>query len=94
MNTVAVAMVCKAPIAGQSKTRLSPPLSPEDCARLSACFIHDVAATIASLGADVTAYAVYTPESEAALRELLPAGFRLLAPERRRPRRAPRRGDG
>ncbi len=80
MNTVAVAMVCKAPIAGQSKTRLSPQLSPENCARLSACFIRDVAATIASLGPDFTPYAVYAPkESEPALRELLPAGFRLLA---------------
>ena len=79
MNTVAVAMVCKSPIGGQSKTRLSPPLAPEDCARLSACFIQDVASTIASLGADVTGYAVYTPAgSEAVLRPLLPEGFRLL----------------
>ena len=39
----------------------------------------DVAATIASLGAGVAPYAVYTPAgSEAALRELLPPGFRLL----------------
>ena len=80
MNTVAVAMVCKTPIAGLSKTRLSPPLTAEQCARLSACFIRDVAATIASLGPDVAPYAVYAPkESEPALRELLPAGFRLLA---------------
>jgi uncharacterized protein len=80
VNTVAVAMVCKTPVAGQSKTRLSPPLSPDECALLSACFIRDVAATIDSLGADVTGYAVYTPEgSEQRLRPLLPAGFRLLA---------------
>ena len=79
MNTVAVAVVCKTPIAGQSKTRLSPPLTAEQCAGLSACFIRDVATTIASLGPDVTPYAVYTPErSEPALRELLPADFRLL----------------
>ncbi len=79
MNTVAVAMVCKTPLAGQSKTRLSPPLSAEQCAGLSACFIRDVAVTIDTLGADVTGYAVYTPGgSEPALRELLPAGFRIL----------------
>jgi hypothetical protein len=79
VNTVAVAMVCKTPIAGQSKTRLSPPLRPEECAQLSACFIRDVASTIHSLGADVIGYAVYTPEgSEPALRPLVPAGFRLL----------------
>jgi rSAM/selenodomain-associated transferase 1 len=72
-------MVCKAPIAGQSKTRLSPPLSAEQCAGLSACFIQDVAATIASQGPDVAPYAVYTPAgSEPALRELLPDHFRLL----------------
>ena len=82
MNTVAVAVVCKTPIAGQSKTRLSPPLQPEDCALLSACFIRDVASTIHSLygAGDVTGYAVYTPTgSEPALQALLPGGFRLLA---------------
>ncbi len=81
MNTVAVAMVCKTPISGQSKTRLSPPLHPEDCARLSACFIRDVAATIHSLcgEGDVTGYAVYSPQgSEPVLQALLPDGFRLL----------------
>ena len=79
MNTVAVAMVCKTPLAGQSKTRLSPPLTAEQCAGLSACFIRDVAATIDSLDDGVTGYAVYTPEgSEPALRTLLPTGFRVL----------------
>src|SRR5688500_4383326 len=74
-------MVCKTPIAGQSKTRLSPLLSLEDCARLSACFIRDVTATIQSLCADgeATGYAVYAPEgSEPALRPLLPESFRLM----------------
>jgi uncharacterized protein len=79
VHTVAVGMVCKTPLAGRSKTRLSPPLTAEQCAALSACFIRDVAATIGSLGPDVTGYAVYTPTgTEAALRELLPAAFRLL----------------
>ena len=72
-------MVCKTPLAGQSKTRLSPPLTAEQCAGISACFIRDVAATIGSLGSGVTGYAVYTPAgSEPALRELLPHDFRLL----------------
>lgn len=82
MSTVAIALFCKAPIIGQTKTRLSPPLTPEECAALSACFIRDVAATIQSLADDgnVTAYAAYTPAgSKAALRSLLPAGFRLMA---------------
>jgi rSAM/selenodomain-associated transferase 1 len=82
MKPVAIAIVCKTPIAGQSKTRLSPPLRPEECAALSACFIRDVGAK-AQLFADgggVAGCAVYAPAgSEAALRALLPAGFGLLA---------------
>ena len=80
-STVAVAIVCKAPIAGQSKTRLSPPLRPDDCAALSGCFISDISNTIQSLAdaGDVTGYAVYTPRgSEGALRQLLPDRFRLI----------------
>jgi rSAM/selenodomain-associated transferase 1 len=80
VQTVAIGIFCKTPLPGLSKTRLSPPLRPEDCAALSACFIRDLAATIAELthDGDVTGYAVYTPAgSEPALRALLPAGFRL-----------------
>ncbi|MEP7029618.1 MAG: TIGR04282 family arsenosugar biosynthesis glycosyltransferase [Pseudolabrys sp.] len=79
-GTVAVAIICKTPIAGQSKTRLSPPLKPEECAALSACFIRDLSQTIQSLADDggVTGYAVYTPQgSEASLRQLLPQHFAL-----------------
>lgn len=80
MQTVAVAIICKTPMAGRSKTRLSPPLRPEECAEISGCFIHDLAGTIAGLGRDgAQGYAVYTPAgTEAALRRLLPGGFRLL----------------
>ena len=81
MQDVAIAIVCKTPAAGQSKTRLCPPLRPEEGAALSACFIRDLAATIEDVARDggVTGYAVYTPVgSEAQLRPLLPAAFRLL----------------
>jgi len=80
MQTVAVAVICKTPIAGKSKTRLSPPLRPEECAAISSCFIRDLSSTIQSLAddGDVTGYAVYTPlGSEAALRGLLPDRFAL-----------------
>lgn len=80
MTTVAVAIFCKTPSAGFSKTRLSPPLAPQECALLSACFIRDLAATIhdVSLASEVAPYAVYTPVgSEPALRALLPRTFRL-----------------
>ena len=81
MSTVAVGIMCKTPAPGQSKTRLSPPLQPDECAELSACFIRDLSRTIDALGGrgDVTGYAVYTPVgSEDALRRLLPAGFMLM----------------
>lgn len=81
MKTVAIGIFCKTPTPGLSKTRLSPPLHPDECAALSACFIRDLTATIAEVtrAGDAVGYAVYTPiGSEAALRTLLPAGFRLL----------------
>src|SRR5262245_9733862 len=82
MQSVAVAIVCKTPITGLCKTRLSPPLRPEECAAISACFIRDLAATIDALARadrDVVGYAVYTPiGSEARLQAMLPDGFRLM----------------
>ena len=87
MSTVAVAIMCKTPESGKSKTRLSPPLQPDECAAISACFIRDLSATIGSLAddGDVTGYALYTPVgSEGLLRSLIPAHFEI----------APQRGDG
>ena len=81
MKPVAVAIFCKTPAPGLSKTRLSPPLRPEECSLLSACFIRDLSASIARATADGhgTPVAVYTPAgSEDALRTLLPPGFDLL----------------
>jgi rSAM/selenodomain-associated transferase 1 len=78
---VAVGIFCKTPSPGLSKTRLSPPLRPEDCALLSACFIRDLAATIdgVAMDGDVTPFAVYTPSgTERTLRTLLSASFHLL----------------
>ncbi len=81
MKKIAIAIVCKTPAAGQSKTRLSPPLRPEECAEISRCFIRDLAATIEDVSGDgdVAGCAVYTPfGSEAALQRLLPDGFDLV----------------
>src|SRR3954471_5062028 len=81
MQPVAIGIFCKTPAPGYSKTRLSPPLRPDECATLSSCFIRDLAATIGDVARDgsATGYAIYTPiGSEAALRELLPPRFRLL----------------
>src|SRR5215470_15506652 len=82
MQSVAVAILCKTPITGLCKTRLSPPLRPEECTAISACFIRDLYATIDELthtDHDVVGYAVYTPTtSETRLQPLLPGGFHLL----------------
>jgi len=83
----AIGVMAKAPRAGASKTRLVPPLEPEEAAALSAAFIRDIAANIEAAGReeDIAGYAVYTPlDGAAALRAILPAKFDLLAP----------RGDG
>lgn len=80
MGTVAIAIMCKTPIAGASKTRLSPPLRPEECALLSGCFIKDLSNTIQATASPggIVPYAVYTPAgSEQALKQLLPSDCRL-----------------
>jgi rSAM/selenodomain-associated transferase 1 len=81
-GTVALAILCKTPSAGESKTRLAPLLGPEECAQLSSCFIADLSNTIQTLtsNGDVVGYAVYTPEgSETVLKGLLPPDFSLVA---------------
>jgi rSAM/selenodomain-associated transferase 1 len=81
VQTIAIGIFCKTPAPGLSKTRLSPPLRPDECAAISACFIRDLTATIAEVARDggATGYAVYTPAgTESTLRTLLPPGFRLL----------------
>lgn len=80
----AVSIVCKTPRTGASKTRLRPLLGAEGAAALSACFIRDVAAAVASLPVALgwKGYAVYAPAgSEAALRPLLPADWDLVCRE-------------
>ena len=80
-KTIGVAVLCKTPEAGRSKTRLSPPLLAEQCAEMSACFIRDLTTNLQGLcdGGDLVGYAVYTPAgSEARLRPLLPSDFGLV----------------
>src|SRR6478735_8137543 len=44
----ALAVMTKAPEAGRVKTRLVPPLTPEEAAELNKCFLRDTAAAISS----------------------------------------------
>src|SRR6266436_1423134 len=82
----ALTVMTKAPQAGRVKTRLVPPLTPEEAAELNKCFLRDTAAAISNAaGADtVCGIAVYTPVgAEAAYTDILPSDFSLL----------PQRGD-
>src|ERR1041384_2971652 len=78
----ALAVMAKAPRAGEVKTRLVPPPAHEEAAALSACFLADTAVNMATVAAEHGAdcVAVYTPVgAEETLSQLLPANFSLLA---------------
>ena len=62
----------KAPIEGQVKTRLCPPLTPAQAAELARCFLTDTVERACSLS-DVQVYIAFTPpDSESLFRLLLP----------------------
>lgn len=76
----AIAIVCKTPRPGASKTRLAALVGADAAASLSACFIRDVAASIEAVPAAIgrRGHALFAPVgSEDALRPLLPAGWGL-----------------
>jgi rSAM/selenodomain-associated transferase 1 len=80
-----MAIMAKAPRVGEAKTRLVPPLSASEAARLSACFIRDAAENIATAAkqAAIDDYIAYSPSgTEAEFAPLLADGTRLL-PSRR-----------
>lgn len=71
----------KAPRAGKVKTRLTPPLTPEEAAELNVCFLRDTTTAIsyAALTGGAGGIAVYTPVgAENAYAGILPAEFQLL----------------
>lgn len=72
----------KAPLNGTTKTRLTPPLTAREAAKLSACFLKDTCDIIARVCLDGTTegVAVYTPVgAEAFFNSLLPASFGLVS---------------
>lgn len=73
--------MAKAPLAGRSKTRLSPPLLPDQCAELSAAFLQDTMENLAMAATEaaIVPYAAYAPQgSEALLRPLIGENAKLL----------------
>jgi uncharacterized protein len=80
-NCCALAVMAKAPRPGKVKTRLSPPLTPEQSSALNICFIKDTTENIHQVtrAANSSGVVSYTPVGdEAAFEGLLPAGFQLL----------------
>lgn len=85
----ALALMTKAPRAGNVKTRLVPPLTNEEAAQLNRCFLQDTGAAISAccnwLAAanpgqrNVRGIAVYTPiGAESDYADILPADFSLV----------------
>jgi rSAM/selenodomain-associated transferase 1 len=63
IEACAIAVMAKAPQPGRSKTRLVPPLTPEQAAGLSAAFLRDITENIAAASnqANIHAYIAYAP---------------------------------
>ena len=77
MTPVAVAIMAKAPTVGAVKTRLTPPLTPAEAARLYHCFLLDKIEQVRTL-TDAHAAVAYTPEEARSVFETLAPGFTLL----------------
>jgi uncharacterized protein len=81
MSDCAIGIMAKAPRAGFCKTRLCPPLQPDQAAALSAAFLRDISENIASAGrrVPITGYVAYAPAGQEALFDKhLAAGTQLL----------------
>src|ERR1043166_4867385 len=80
----ALAVMTKAPQAGRVKTRLTPPLTPEEAAALNTCFLRDTASAISDAAnvQKAQGVGVYTPVgAELAYAGILPEEF-ILVPQR------------
>lgn len=77
----AFGIMTKAPEPGKVKTRLSPPLTPQQAAELNKCFLRDLSCSIfqATTMSPACGVAIYTPiGAEAVYDDLLPNGFYLI----------------
>src|ERR1051325_2921012 len=74
----ALGLMAKAPLVGEVKTRLVPPLTAPQAAALSTCFLRDMAANIECI-TKASGLVVYTPAgSESAFAGVVPESFELL----------------
>src|ERR1044071_3555693 len=82
MTICALGLMAKAPLEGEVKTRLVPPLTAREAAALNVCFLRDMAANldIVSETEAAAGLVVYTPAgAESAFADVLPERFSLLA---------------
>lgn len=76
----ALAIMTKAPRAGEVKTRLTPPLTAVEAAALNVSFLRDMAAAILAAGSGARGIGCYTPaDAAASYQEILPGEFQLIA---------------
>ena len=78
--TNALLVVAKRPAPGRTKTRLTPPLSPEQAAALYECFLRDTLDLVRRLP-DVAPAIAYLPAEERAYFEALAPDFELVLQE-------------
>lgn len=86
--TCAIGVMAKAPQSGRSKTRLCPPLTPDQAATLSAAFLRDTTGNIreAARSAPIAAYAAFAPSgAETMIAPHLAPGTELLLADGSRP---------
>ena len=75
---VALAAMAKAPIAGAVKTRLCPPLRPDEAAELARCFLQDRVEQLGAVPAGDRLVAFTPPEAAALVRALVPPEVRVV----------------
>ncbi|MDH3444227.1 MAG: TIGR04282 family arsenosugar biosynthesis glycosyltransferase, partial [Deltaproteobacteria bacterium] len=81
MRANALAVMAKAPLPGETKTRLMPALSAEDAAELARALLCDQLAHLTAI-TDADLFLAFTPDSARPLfEELAPPAFHLFAQE-------------
>ena len=75
-----IAVMAKASKPGRTKTRLTPPLSPELAASLNTAFLRDVAANLLAVGetGEIAGYMAFGPPDDAGFFDMLPQGIGLF----------------
>lgn len=79
-NSNALIVVAKRPAAGQTKTRLSPPLSPEQASALYECFLHDTLSHMRQVS-NTRHVIAYLPHDEQEYFHQIASDFELIPQE-------------